>query len=253
MKNSTRFAAGLLAGVLTLGTAAFAEVPAARYDTQIEQSVTRQLANKSALRGVRSTVRDGIVTLSGAVDRYPDKLAAAKQARKQEHVQGVRNLIEVVGPAVPDTELRDTLATKLAYNRTGYWDNMFDVLNVGVKNGVVTVSGEVRSPVDKQSALAAVADTKGVKDVVDEVKVAPLSNYDDALRLRVARAIYDDPALLKYAMDPAAPIRILVNNGNVGLYGEVDNKMDRQLAWMRASGVPGAFSVTDHLTVPQKG
>jgi hyperosmotically inducible protein len=208
------------------------------------------LAGKSAFGGIRSTVQDGIVTLSGTVDQYKYKLDAAKKARKQKNVQGVRNLVEVGGQAVSDLQLRDQIARKLAYDRIGN-SNLFNVFTVGVQNGVVTVGGEVRDPYDKQSALAEVAATKGVKDVLDQVKVAPTSIYDDELRVRVARAVYGDSALFRYGMDPAAPIRIVVDNGHVALYGAVDSPMDRTIAGLRAGQVFGAFSVENHLQTPQ--
>ena len=78
-----------------------------------------------------------------------------------------------------------------------------------------------------------------MRDVRDEINVLPLSQFDDELRVRTAMAIYRDPALQKYSLDPQAPIRIVVENGNVRLYGVVDSAMDRQIAEMRAREVAG--------------
>jgi osmotically-inducible protein OsmY len=61
------------------------------------------------------------------------------------------------------------------------------------------------------------------------------------------RAIYGDPVLSRYAMDPQAPIRIIVDRGHVTLYGVVDNALDKQVAGMRANQVFGAFSVDNEL------
>jgi osmotically-inducible protein OsmY len=72
---------------------------------------------------------------------------------------------------------------------------------------------------------------------------------DDELRLKVARAIYGHPALQKYAIDPQAPIRIVVKNGHVVLAGAVDSPMDKQIAEMQAKSVSGVFSVEDELVV----
>ena len=95
----------------------------------------------------------------------------------------------------------------------------------------------------------------GVKDVVDNLEVAPLSPMDDRCALRLARAIYGTPQLQKYALDPAKPIRITVVNGNVTLSGVVDSKMDRDVAGIRANSVPGVFKVMNNLQVagPQPG
>jgi osmotically-inducible protein OsmY len=53
----------------------------------------------------------------------------------------------------------------------------------------------------------------------------------------------------KYAINPAKPIRISVQNGNVGLYGNVDTQADKDVASLRANGVPGVFSVKNYLQV----
>ena len=234
-----------LAGAFAVSAAASTATTA--YDANIRSAVAQKLASKPALRGVQANVEDAVVTLTGSVATYPDKIEAAKKA-KVDHVAGVRNLVQVSAPAVSDADLQAKLAKSLAYDNP-YFDSVFNVLNVGVQNGVVTLSGEVRMPSDKDAALALVAHTKGVRDVIDEVKVAPLSNFDDALRVRVARAIYGDSFLGRYGMDPQAPIRILVDNGRVGLYGVVDSPMDKQMALLRASGTFGAFSVESHLQV----
>ena len=89
----------------------------------------------------------------------------------------------------------------------------------------------------------------GVKNVVNEVRVDPLSPMDDRSRIQLFRTIYGFPTLSKYALDPAKPIRISVQNGNVTLYGVVDSQMDKNVAGIRANSVPGIFKVTNDLTV----
>jgi hyperosmotically inducible protein len=102
MKNM----AGALVAVALLSVALFADTgAAARYDSQLQNAVTQKLDSKSQFRDVKASVEDGIVTLTGTVDLYQRKLDAAKLARKIGHVQGVRNLVTVAGPDVPDTQL----------------------------------------------------------------------------------------------------------------------------------------------------
>jgi osmotically-inducible protein OsmY len=72
---------------------------------------------------------------------------------------------------------------------------------------------------------------------------------DDRSRLQLFRTIYGFPSLNKYALDPAKPIRISVENGNVTLYGVVDSQMDKDVAGIRANSVPGIFKVTNDLQV----
>jgi osmotically-inducible protein OsmY len=241
--------AGALFAVALLSVALFADTgAAARYDNQIQNAVTQKLASKSQFGDVKANVEDGIVTLTGTVDLYQRKLDAGKAARKIAKVQGVRNLVTVAGPDVPDAQLEQKLATKLRYVRVGY-DSAFDYFALGVKDGVVTVEGQDRTGVGRDEALAEIANMPGVKDVIDNISVAPTSMFDDGIRLRAAQAIYRDPVLSKYALDPAHPIRIIVANGHVTLYGSVDSAMDKNMAGIRASQVFGAFSVDNKLVV----
>ncbi|MFZ0298550.1 MAG: BON domain-containing protein [Candidatus Sulfotelmatobacter sp.] len=236
-------AAGLLSATLIAQTAA-----AARYDSQIQTSVAEKLAKKSQFSDVKSSVEDGIVTLTGTVDLYQRKLDAAKLTRKTASVQGVDNLITVAGPNVPDEQLERKLAQKLNYVREGY-DSTFDYFALGVKDGVVTVEGQDLTGLGRDEALAEIYSMPGVKDVISNISVEPVSPFDEGVRLRAARAIYRDPVLSKYAMDPARPIRIIVVNGHVTLYGSVDSTMDRNVAGLRANQIPGAFSVDNKLAV----
>jgi osmotically-inducible protein OsmY len=239
-------ATGLLSATLMAQTAA-----ASRYDNQIQTAVTQKLAAKGQFGDVKAAAEDGIVTLTGTVDLYQRKLDAAKLARKIADVQGVRNLISVAGADVPDTQLEQKLATKLRYVRVGY-DNEFDFFALGVKDGVVTVEGQDRTGVGRDEALADIANMPGVKDVINNISLEPVSIFDDGLRLRALRAIYRDPVLSKYATDPAHPIRIIVANGHVTLYGTVDNTMDKNIAGLRANQLAGAFSVENKLQIEGK-
>ena len=251
-KRSFLKAVGLLVAAAALSTSLFAQPPAAaRYDSQIQPAVAHKLASKSQFSDVRSSVEDGIVTLTGTVDLYQRKLDAVKLAKKTPLVQGVRNLITVAGPNVPDVQLEQKLATKLRYVRSGY-DSTFDYFALGVKDGVVTVEGADRTGVGRDEALADIANMPGVKDVVSDISLEPVSSFDDGLRIRAARAIYRDSVLSRYALDPGRPIRIIVENGHVTLYGSVDSAMDKQVAGIRANQLFGAFSVQNNLVVDRK-
>jgi len=220
-----------------------------RYDQQIQQAVSQKIHHAKQLQSVSSSVEDGIVTLTGTVNLYEDKLDAAKKAKKIANVTGVRNDIVVAGETVPDGQLQKKLTKQLDYDRVGYFDNTFNYLAVEVKDGVVTLAGDTLWDVPKDSALAIVARTPGVKDVVNDVTVLPVSQFDDSIRVRTARAIYRDSVLSRYAIDPVHPIRIVVDNGHVTLYGTVQSAMDKTIAGIRANAVPGVFSVENKLAV----
>jgi len=241
-----------LAGLLAVGPAAFASTSnEGANDANIQGVLSQKLQQKSEFKNVQSTVENGTVVLTGSVETYKQKLDAEKLARKSgKQVKDVRDLVQV-SSSVPDDVLRQKLAKALAYGRVGFGETPFDVITLKVNNGVVRLGGQVVTYVSYQDALATVQNTKGVKDVISTLKVAPTSNYDNALRARLFRAIYGDSVLSKYWMDPVKPIRILVKNGHVALYGRVDNKMDVEIAGIRAGGVFGGFSVQNHLTTDQ--
>ena len=246
MKINLRSLTSFLAvGILSVGLAA--QTTSARYDSDIQSGVTQQLAKKQEFRNLQATTEDGIVTLSGKVDLYQQKLDAAKKVRKLDKVQGVRNLVAVSSSA-PDAEVEARLERKLHYDRIGY-DNLFNFVDVTVKDGVATLNGETYNDVGRDSALALANSMPGVKDVVDNIKVSPVSGFDDRIRISALRAIYRDPVLGRYASDPAKPIRIVVDNGKLSLYGTVATAMDKQIAGMRANQVFGVFSVQNNLEV----
>jgi len=236
-----------LAFVVLLSMTAMAAT--GQYDPQIQQTVSHKIHGAKQLQAVSASVEDGIVTLTGTVDLYQDKLDAAKKVKKLANVTGVRNDIVVAGKSVTDDELQKQLAKKVAFDRVGYYDNAFNYIALNVKDGVVTLTGDALFDVPEDSALNIVARTPGVKGVVNDVTVLPVSGVDDSIRRRTARAIYRDSVLSRYATDPVKPIRIVVDNGHVTLYGTVESAMDKNIAGLRASAVPGAFSVENKLVV----
>lgn len=218
---------------------------------QAENSAASDAAarlNKKQYRSVTVNVDNGIATLSGTVDLFEYKADAEKSVHKAKEVTAVRNLISVGGPNIPDSELTARLGEKLAYDRVGY-GNTFNAITLNVQNGVVTLGGHARTDVDKDSALALVSTYPGVKDVIGEIEVDPVSLMDDRTRMEVARAVYGYASLNRYAIDPAKPIRISVQNGNVELYGMVDSQADKDVAFLRANTVPGVFTVKNYLQV----
>jgi hyperosmotically inducible protein len=126
---------------------------------------------------------------------------------------------------------------------------IFDNFTYEVEGGNVTLSGQVTRPTLKDDAERVVKNIEGVEKVVNKIEVLPLSPQDDRIRLAVYRAIYGHEPLDRYALRAVPPIHIIVKNGNVTLEGAVGNASDRTLANVQAQGVPGVFSVTNHLAV----
>jgi len=126
---------------------------------------------------------------------------------------------------------------------------VFDNVSYKVNGYNVTLIGQVTRPTLKSDAENVVKRIEGVEHVDNQIEVLPTSPNDDRLRLQLYNAIYGDPALQKYALGVQQPIRIIVKNGNVTLEGVVDNEGDKNIANIRANGVPGVFSVKNDLQV----
>ena len=130
---------------------------------------------------------------------------------------------------------------------------VFDDLGFTVNGSSVTLEGQVTRPTLKSDAERVTKKVEGVTNVVNNIEVLPLSPNDDRIRRDVYRAIYGDPALsTRYGFQALPSIHIIVKNGNVRLEGVVANEMDRNLANIRARGVPGAFAVENDLRVEGK-
>ena len=130
--------------------------------------------------------------------------------------------------------------------------SVFDDLNYRVDNGVVTLSGEVTQPVVKDDAERSVKHLAGVTQVIDNIRVLPLSSFDNRIRMAEYRSIYGFAGLYRYGMGTQPSIHIIVDNGHVTLVGVVDNEADKNTANIRANTVSGVFSVTNDLRVAEQ-
>ena len=129
---------------------------------------------------------------------------------------------------------------------------VFDNLAYEVNGETVVLHGQVVRPSTRKDAERRVAKIEGVERVVNNIQVLPLSSFDDSIRARTYRAVFRTGSLYRYARGVNPSIHIVVNRGHVTLEGVVSNKMDSQLAYMAANGVPGVFSVTNNLRVERE-
>jgi hypothetical protein len=185
----------------------------------------------------------------------------------------------VVTPAAAPTSTIEAIRNELL--KLPYY-SVFDYLAFTYDKGTVTLMGYAYRPSLKEDAERAVKRAPGVDQVINKIEVLPVSLTDDELRWKTYYAIYRDPFLARYApgggllwghrhalggpglhsfpgglfpgMEPAGdyPIHIIVKNGRITLLGVVDNEADKQVAEIRARGVPGAFGVENQLIV-EKG
>ena len=123
---------------------------------------------------------------------------------------------------------------------------IFDDVSASVEDGVVTLTGKVTMPYKRTEIAKRVAKVDDVRDVHNLIDVFPVSQFDDDLRYRIARAIYSHPSFWTYATMAVPPIHIVVERGHVTLTGVVNNDVDRMLARSLASQSQ-AFSVKSEL------
>lgn len=239
----------LFAGLLMVGPGALVFGQSTTQDNNLRAEIANKALNKSQLKNVHADVQNGSVTLTGTVDLAEAKRQAEQRVRHVKGVEMINNQIQVAGPNIPDGELQQKVVKAVQYDRLGYHTTPFNAISVGVQNGVVTLGGTAYGPVDADSAVSTALNIKGVKDVVDNIQVDPVSPMDDRIRIAEYRTIYGFSSLNKYAIDPAKPIRISVQNGHVTLYGQVDSEADKNAAGIRANTVTGVFSVKNELTV----
>jgi hyperosmotically inducible protein len=153
---------------------------------------------------------------------------------------------------------------------------VFDWITFGFHGKTVVVKGYASRPILKKDIDNALKGIPGVESVDNQVEVLPNSPNDDRIRAAVYNRLYTNPALRKYnanqggirqATGPGPnvalmaggitnsppigfhAIHIIVKNGNVILYGVVNNEGDKTIAGMQANSAPGAFSVDNDLVV----
>ncbi|MGB8508687.1 MAG: BON domain-containing protein [Pyrinomonadaceae bacterium] len=124
---------------------------------------------------------------------------------------------------------------------------VFDNLSYQINGGTVTLSGQVVRPTTRSEAARRVAKLAGVSRVVNNIEVLPLSTFDDSIRARTYRSVFNTASLYRYALGNNPSLHIVVNRGHVTLEGVVANEGDRRFAYSAAMGVPGVFSVTNNL------
>jgi hyperosmotically inducible periplasmic protein len=144
-----------------------------------------------------------------------------------------------------DSDLGERVAS--AIQRYAQFD-IFDDVNISVDNRAVRLTGRVTMPIKRDEIGNRVAKVDGVRSLVNDIQVLPLSRFDDDLRLRVARAIYNHPAFWQYATMASPPIHIVVENGHITLTGRVGSQVESSLAFAVAH-VQGSFDVKNDLKI----
>ena len=146
---------------------------------------------------------------------------------------------------ISDERLGDRIAEAVrGYSRF----TIFDDVEIGVNNRDVTLTGRVMQPIKKDELGTIVSKIDGVRSVVNNIGVLPISRFDDDIRRRIASQIYGHPSFWNYAQMSNPPIHIIVESGRVTLTGVVNSQTEKALAYS-LSQVGGSFSVTNRLRI----
>lgn len=214
-------------------------------DTHIRDDVQREMFYTPGLNAatIGVTVRDGVVTLSGAVDSYAQKLAALHAAERIANVRAVASELEVrlPGPRIPtDTDLAQAAANTLAWNSSVPPGR----IRIRVENGWITLEGTVDWQVQKDAASAAIGDLNGVKGVDNLVSVNPALDAED-----IKEQI--ESALRRSATIEDRNVLVEATSDKVVLHGEVRSIPEREEAERIAWSAPGVADVANHILVSQ--
>jgi osmotically-inducible protein OsmY len=213
-------------------------------DLQLRKDVLDELEYEPSVNAahIGVAVDKGIVTLSGHVSNYAEKTVAVTVVRRVKGVRAIADEVEVRYPS--DKKTADDEIAKRAIDILS-WDTMIprDSIQVTVRDGLVTLSGNVDWYYQKTVAEEDVRKLSGVRDVIDNIEIRPRIRADD-----VKRKIED--ALRRHAEVEARLVRVtVVDNDKVLLEGKVDNWDERRAVEMAAWSAPGVRLVEDRLTI----
>jgi osmotically-inducible protein OsmY len=214
-----------------------------RSDADIERDVKEELKWNPDLDAtdIAVSVKKGVVTLAGFVRSYTDKYEAEAAAKRVSGVVGVANDLEVRMPSVdqrPDPEIARDAVAALKSQLPVSSEN----IKVIVRNGWVTLEGEVEWQYQRQTAENAVRRIKGVKGVINSIILKP-----KAAPAEIKRKILD--AFRRNAEVDANRIAVEANGGEIVLKGTVRSWIEREEAERVAWSAPGVTKVIDQLVV----
>jgi hyperosmotically inducible protein len=213
-------------------------------DQQLKTRVEQRLSERR-VRGIKVAAQGGSVTLAGTVGSVGAKQDLIADVLK---VEGVKEIVSelTIGKAESDQKLAERIADQM--RRSSYF-TVFDDVEIGVDNGVVTLTGYVTQPIKSEDLARRASHVDGAQDFINHLEVLPASLGDDRLRSIIANTLYRDPTFSNYAAQAVPPIHIVVRNSSVLLTGVVNSEVERRQAENIVRGITGIIGVQNALRV----
>ena len=213
-------------------------------DKQLRQMVMDELDYEPSIDAadIGVAAEGGVITLSGHVRSYAEKLAAEDAALRVHGVRGVADEIEIRFPNAPKTA--DDEIAKRALDILA-WDSLVpaDQLQVTVSNGYLTLTGTVDWHYQRAAAESAVRKLSHIVGIENKIELKAKINVFD-IKEKI------ESALKRNAETEARNIRVSIEGRDtVKLEGKVDNWSERMAVKTAAWSAPGVRSVVDHLVV----
>lgn len=212
-------------------------------DAQIRTDIAAELEWNASLDGrdIGIAVKDGIVTLTGKVSSYMERLAAEDAVRRVIGVRAVANDVEIALPynsRRSDTEIAGAAVTALGFNA----EIPREVVTPLVRDGWVTLGGSVANWHQKLAAEHAVKYLRGVRGITNEIAIIPKANVHD-IKVKI------ESSFQRHAIKDSKAIRVSVADGTVTLEGTVKNWQENDEAQAAAWSGAGVVSVRNLLVV----
>jgi len=211
-------------------------------DTELKLSVLAELAWEPSVTAahIGVTARDGVVTLSGHVQRFAEKHAAESAVLRVKGVKAVADEIEVKLPS--DIKRSDDDIARAAVDRLS-WDSTIpkDAVKVTVEKGWVTLTGEVGWHFEHDAAAQDVRRLWGVVGVSNQITLKP--------RVNTYNLTSDISTALHRSWFEPSGIKVAADGGKVTLTGHVKSWSERELAGSTAWAAPGATGVENYLAI----
>lgn len=188
-------------------------------------------------------VKNGVVTLTGFVRSYAEKFTAERAVKRVAEVVGVANDLEVRLPQTderPDPEIAREVVANLKIWLPSSWEHIKAV----VKNGWMTLEGEVEWNYQRDYAERAVRWIKGVKGVSNLIRLQPRV---EPKPVEIKQKI--EEAFRRSALVDANRITVETHGGDVVLRGTVRSWAEREEAERAAWLAPGVTRVDNRIAV----